>query len=189
MKKEEVWKTVGISALTSVIVFLVLYFAVGGVMMSPPWGNIRPVQQAELEPYPYPQCQNCEHAKACDADGTCEVRSLVTIPSVRDNNGTNNTGGSTTIVGGNIGAIRVELEDLEASGQIRAHAVSGTYGVSGGWIQAVTPGSFVTLSQGDIQATGLRHEDWQTIPPGSNYGFAYACLDAQGNFFRSETPC
>ncbi|MFH1802142.1 MAG: hypothetical protein ABH864_01685 [archaeon] len=68
---KQVWKTVGISALTSAIVFLILYFALGGVMLGPS------MRMDYAEAYPSTTCRTCLNAKACSADDVCEVNALL----------------------------------------------------------------------------------------------------------------
>ena len=172
MDSKNILVTVIVAALVTIIVSL----GMNGLQLSPSMGKATPVGSYSSS--------DLVNANECTKDGVCEVNSLVSFVT----DGSGNSSSSTTITAGNIDTNNINTADLIASGSVSGFVVSGTYGVSGGWIQQSDSGQYVTLNHGGIEATALRHPNWSTTPPGTQLP-AYACLDAQGNFFRSQTPC
>jgi hypothetical protein len=74
MKNKEVWKTVGISAVTSIVVFFILGQVFGAPLFSPSWSNKQayPSLQGASDPVQYTEI----NANRCQADDVCEVNSL-----------------------------------------------------------------------------------------------------------------
>ena len=167
--KNEFWKTIGISALTSVIVFVMLYFAFGQVLLGPV------VVPKEI------------NANACSADGVCEMREARADTGIFG--GYLSIQSSLYADGGQVAIEKPITSGVQITGNNNGVGLEISTGLRTGYLSAggqtggglYVDGSQVSFNSpitSDVTVSGLG---------GNSTG--YVCVDSEGKLLRSQTPC
>ncbi|MBU0906523.1 MAG: hypothetical protein KKD18_04600 [Nanoarchaeota archaeon] len=208
MKSNEIWTIVGIAALTSVVVFFVLYFAFGQVMFAP-YINAWPTTNAQVGGEGGGTSEI--NANRCQADGTCEMNNADIGGAVYLGNDPNQvkishgpdydlsiSAGFTRLLGNFNVRDNLQIGDSvgsfpeNSSGNVaieKAVSIGGSLGVGEG----VEVGGYLKL----MDPNGIGAEvyiDPRVEYPIRMYGFmgngtGYACINEQGALYKSTTPC
>jgi len=119
-------------------------------------------------------------AHSCDADGTCETNSIMSSGRLVVGQGDNGEG-MAYFGSGNNGSI-----GLIALGSIRTN---GFYVLGSTWEWLQTQNDGVAFRHNTDDVLALQGDGSVRLPFSSGDGTAYACFNANGRLFRSNTPC
>lgn len=167
MKQKEVWMNVGISVITSVVVFFLLAQFFGAPLFSPATS----IYKGNLE------SQQIVNANACNADGVCETNTLKSF-------------GGAIYIGQPQNEIKIARSGENDLGILGASKVKVNSLVStGGAIYLGEDPNQIKLSESSGGSLGIQGVNTISVTALAGNGTAYACLDSSGNFLRSESPC